>query len=90
LEPVAERTGTPSTSNSSASLPGSLPPPMRNATNARSIVNGGDSSVPVLASPPAKELTSPRPRKPSTAIWPGSAPRAGAVPKAVPSTFQSP
>ena len=51
------------------------PPPIRKRIDFRSIANAGDVSVPVDASPPKKELTSPLPSNPSTAICPGSVPR---------------
>ncbi len=61
---------------------------MRKFRYFRSILNAGEVSVPVAASPPAKLFTSPLPRNPITAIWFGSVPFAGPFPNAVPVVFQ--
>ena len=71
-------------------ISGSMPPPMRKLMNSRSILNGGDVSVPVVPSPLKYELTSPLPLKPVTGCWPGKVPRAGPGPNASPVVFHWP
>ena len=61
-------------SRAKAEVSGQPPPPIRKVMNFRSILNAGEVSVPVAGSPPWKEFTKPWPWKPSTCIWPGSAP----------------
>ena len=56
----------------------------------RSILNSGEVSVPVLASPSKNVFTRPLPWNPSTCIWLGSVPCAGPGPNAVPVTFHAP
>ena len=85
LGPVAVRTTLPSRSKSKQVSPGYLPPPIRKFRHFRSTLNAGEVSVPTAASPPTKLLAKPLPAYPLTVIWPGSVPRAGRVPKAVPS-----
>jgi hypothetical protein len=47
-------------------------------------VNSGEVSVPCEPSKSMKLLTRPLPLKPVTVCWPGSVPRAGPEPNAVP------
>ena len=56
----------------------------------RSTMNGGEISLPLGSSEPVHELARPLPRKPLRCWASLLGPRAGALPNASPSTFQSP